>query len=156
MTHPFSTKPMFTFDEVLCGIEMFGYAKAYRRLYENSKSVIAVSVLTAEHQTLINRKFSTEEEQQQWLEQFNAAIRECGVPEDFITLPDGTFIIEKLVTYAEYRLVGRRHTIELYDHIPSKRPDGKKDKPLVTALVESREAATDFLNYLAARLNKAK
>ncbi len=156
MTHPFSTKPMFTFEEILCGIEMLGYAKIYRRLYENSKSVIAVSIMTAENQTLINRKFSTEDEQQQWLERFNAAICECGVPDNLILIPDGSFIQAGLIKYVKQRSVGLGHTIELYDHVPPKGSRDPKDKPLVTALFESKETAIEFFNHLAARLNKTQ
>lgn len=156
MNFPCLPQPMFTFEDLLCGIEMLGYAKVYRRLYENSKSVLAVSVLTAERQTLINRKFSNEAEQQQWLERFNAAIRECGVPDNLILIPGGSFIQAGLIKYVKPSSVGLGHTIELYDHVPPKGSRDPKDKPLVTALFESKEAAIEFFNYLAARLNEAQ
>lgn len=156
MDYPHLNKSVLTLDEKLYAIEIWRYMRVYRPLYEESNLLFAASIFTAEDQILVNKKFSNAEEQQQWLDRLNTAIRECGVPGDLILIPDGSFIRAGLIKYAKSRRVGLGHTIELYGHVPPKGSRDPKDKPLVTALFESKETAMEFFNSLAARLNKAQ
>lgn len=147
--------PIINVENTVIRLNLLAYAKRYRSLYEGNKTVIAVGIYAEDGRQLIYRKFATEEEQQQWLDRLNAAICELGIPKNLVMLPDGTFIREELIEYGSHHAVDRGHTVEIYNRIPSRRPDGKKDKPLVTALVGSKEEAVNFLKALAERLNAA-
>ena len=155
MNFPAKKQSMAAFDGELFNVDNLACAKRYRPLYEGNKTVIAVGIYAEDGRQLIYRKFTTEEEQQQWLDRLNAAICELGIPKNLVMLPDGTFIREELIEYGAHHAVGRGHTIEIYNRISSRRPDGKKDKPLVTVLVGSKEEAVNFLKALAERLNAA-
>lgn len=145
--------PMFIFEGTMTKLENIAYLKPYQSLYSKGKKIFAVAVCAANGQGLLRKNFTNKEEMQQWISNLNNVIHEYGVPNDLVILPDGSFIREGLIKHGAHRAVDFGHTIELYDHIPSLRSDGTKDKPLVTALVETEEEAINFLKALSERLN---
>jgi hypothetical protein len=145
--------PMFTFEGTMTELENIAYLKPYQSLYSRGKKIFAAAVCAENGQGLLRKEFADKEEMQQWISLLNNVIHECGVPNDLVILTDGSFIRERLIKHGAHRAVDFGHTIELYDHIPSLRSDGKKDKPLLTALVETKEEAISFLKDLTERLN---
>lgn len=145
--------PMFIYEGIMTKVENVAYLIPYQPLYSKGKKIFAAAVCAENGQRLLKKEFANKEEMQQWIALLNNVIHECGVPKDLVILPNGSFIRERLIKHGAHRAVDFGHTIELYDHIPSLRSDGKKGKPLVTALVETEEEAINFLKTLSERLN---
>lgn len=131
------------------------YTKRFRSLNPEKKTIIAVGVYAEDGRQLVFEKFLDEDEQQQWLDRLNATIFESSGPENLVKLPDGTFVLDRLIKFGDQHPVGRGHAIVLSDKDPTLQSNGKKDMPLITVLVESKEVALHFLESLAKRLNNA-
>lgn len=133
-----------------------GFGKQFYNLSLKKNSVIAAGVYDPECKQLVYKKFSSEDERRAWMDQLNAKICEFGVPDNFVTLPDGSFILGSLIKSGAIGKTALGTTVELYGYRPSQYDLDMKEKPILTALVESREVAHDFLKSLAKRLNKAQ
>ena len=156
MDTPSVNNPMISVDNKCFRLNLFALAKRYRPLYEGKTTAVAVGVYAEDGRQLVYQNFANEDEQQQWLDRLNAAISEFGVPEGLVMLPDGAFVLEKLIKSGRRRPVGRGCAVELYGYKPSKYDHGMQDKPLVTVLVESTKVADNYLTDLTKRLNRVK
>ncbi|MGL5292398.1 MAG: hypothetical protein ACRC9V_01150, partial [Aeromonas sp.] len=119
--------------------------------------VISVRIYSTKGVVLQSKTFNDLESQQRWLDELQVKIAPLS-GDDFAFFPDGSTIriSNQTIFNAGYKLVEAGVLICIYSTMPH--PVGGEQRrtesdPLILALVDSVEAAQDYLNQLAMRLN---
>ncbi|GKQ97307.1 hypothetical protein [Aeromonas hydrophila] len=130
-----------------------GGVKAYRPLYKKAASVtLAVAVFDVEGRHLCYQTFDDVAAQRAYLDSIKSTLSDAGVLDMFEVLPDGCLIRPSIVKGGAHAPADYGYCLTLLGE-PRKGESGAQR--LLTALMESRAAALDYMPTLLARINAA-
>ena len=145
------TRHMSVIGEKLLDLSDLAYVRRFRSLNHDPASVgegesteYAVGLYSLDR-ILSYELLPDEGSQQPFLEHLQNELRNHGLLDRFVVLPDGALIRLELIKWADHGSVGRGHVVRLYG-------SNSSEKSLVTCLLDTKEASLDFLKTLARRL----
>lgn len=142
---------MAMIGEKLIDLGDLAYVRRFRSLNNDPESVgedeptePAIGLYSLERKLSYTR-LPDEGSQQPFLDRLQEELRNRGLLDRFVVLPDGALIRPELIKWADHGSVGRGHVVRLYG-------SNSSEKSLVTCLLDTKENSLDFLKTLARQL----